>query len=305
MNRFIIDGFNLVYRAHYAFINFFTTTGIHSGGFYGVYATLRSLRKKYPNFRFYVVWDNEALKKKEVFFDYKANRNGNRVNLPISDLKVSFKCLNITQVECPGEEADDVIASLVNQNTLDGKDYIYSSDKDLLQLVKNGQVIVISPKVGNIPERCYDEGAVKDKWGVSPEDLPCLLAFKGDTSDNIPGVPRVPLKVLSELSSKYKRPSEIYIKLYDESLTDFQFKSIIDFKSQIMLNYSLVLLNKKLPLVLREGVSNLELLTSLFNKYEIKSFSPEEIIELFSADTVFLNRESPSLKTISMFEEGE
>lgn len=305
MNRFIIDGFNLVYRAHYAFINFVTTAGVRSGGFYGVYATLRSLRKKYPNFKFFVVWDNEAVKKKEAFLEYKANRDGNRVVLPISDLKDSFKCLNITQVECPGEEADDVIASLVHQNTSDGKDYIYSSDKDLLQLVKNGQVIVISPKVGNIPEKVYDEEAVKEKWGVSPADLPCLLALRGDVSDNIPGVPRVPLKVLSELSSKYKKPAEVYMKLSNESLTDFQFKSIVDSKSQVMLNYSLVLLNKTLPLVFREGVSNLEMLSNLFNKYEIKSFNPENIIEIFSSDTVFLHRESPSLKTIPMFEEGE
>jgi len=301
MNRFIIDGFNLAYRAHHAFIKFSTSSGLPSGVIYGFYSTLKSLKNRFPDFKFFVVWDNNATQKKEMFADYKANREVFRVNMPIQDLKDSLACLNVSQVECIGEEADDVIATLVQSNT--GKDYIYSSDKDLQQLVKDGKVIVISPKVGNIEEKFFDEEAVKKKWGVGPQDLPCFLAFRGDTSDNVPGVPRVPSDVLSSLSDRYKLPGEVYLKLAGEKLTDFQRKSIIDAENQVRLNYTLILLKKNVNFVLKNGESNYIRLKAIFDKYEIKKLSPENIVELFDAETVFLHRESPSLKTISMFEE--
>lgn len=302
MNRFIIDGFNLAYRSHYAFVKFSTSSGLPSGVLYGFYTTLRALRNRFPDFNFYVVWDNEATKKKAMFAEYKANREVFRVNLPIQDLKESLNCLNITQVECLGEEADDVIATLVSQSNT-GKDYIYSSDKDLQQLVKDGKVIVVSPKVGNIEEKFFDEEEVKKKWGVTPADLPCFLAFRGDTSDNVPGVPRVPSDVLASLSDRYKLPGEVYMKLAGEKLTDFQRKSIQDAQNQVILNYSLILLKKDLNCISKKGESNYIRLKELFDKYEIRKLSPESYIDLFNAETVFLRRESPSLKTISMFEE--
>lgn len=304
MNRFIIDGFNLAYRSHYAFNKFSTSTGLPSGVIYGFYTALRALKKRFPDFKFYVAWDNEAVQKKEAFAEYKANRETFRVSLPIEDLKESLKGLNISQIECPGEEADDVISSLVSQSN-SGKDYIYSSDKDLQQLVVDGKIIVISPKVGSIDEKFYDEEAVKNKWGVCPKDLPCFLALRGDTSDNVPGVARVPSGILSFLSDKYKNPTGVYQKLADEKLTEFQRKSILEAQNQIILNYSLILLKKDLDCVLINGSSDYIKIKSVFDKYEIKALSPESLVELFDAETVFLRRESPSLKTISMFEEED
>jgi DNA polymerase-1 len=248
-----------------------------------------------------VVWDNNAVEKKALFPDYKANREVFRVNLPIQDLKQALQCLNITQVECLGQEADDVVASVVQSN--DGKDFIYSNDKDLQQLVIDGKVIVISPKVGNVPEKFYDSEAVKDKWGVSPTDLPCFFAFRGDTSDNVPGVPRVPSSVLASLSTKYKLPEEIYCKIAGETLTDFQRKSIMDSREQVKINYSLISLKKDLVCDYNEGKSDCGKLKEILNKYEIKALTPEGLIELFDASTVFLHRESPALKTLSLFEE--
>ena len=301
MNRFIVDGFNLAYRSHYAFNKFSTSSGLQSGGLYGFFTTLRALKKRFPEFKFYVVWDNEAKGKKEVFAEYKANREVFRVNLPIQDLKQALQCLNITQVECIGQEADDVIASIVQSN--DGKDYIYSNDKDLQQLVIDGKVIVISPKVGNIPEKFYDSEAVKDKWGVSPTDLPCFFAFRGDTSDNVPGVPRVPSSILASLSTKYKLPEEVYSKIAGETLTDFQRKSIMDTREQVKINYSLISLKRDLTCDYTEGKSNKEKLKEILDKYEIKALTPEGLVELFDASTVFLHRESPALKTVSLFGE--
>lgn len=302
MNRFIIDGFNMVYRSHFAFLKFSTASGMPSGCIYGFFSSLKSLRNKYPDFKFYVVWDNKAKRKFALFPEYKANRDPFRVSLPISDIKQALDCLNIIQVDCPDQEADDVIGSMVTQSN-DGKDYIYSSDKDLQQLVVDGKVIVISPKVGKIPEKYYDEEAVKDTWGVTPKDLACFLAFRGDTSDNVPGVPTVPSKILATLVSKYKTPEAVYNNIAEEKLTEFQLKTIIQVKDQIFLNNQLIQLDKNLSCNFKTGTQNQIKLGEILKRYEIKKISSEDLVQLFDAETVFLRREGPRLKTISMFEE--
>lgn len=299
MNRFIIDGFNLLYRSHFAFQKFSTSSGLLSGGLYGFFTALRALRNKYSHFKFFIAWDNEAKQKKEVFPEYKANRN--HAKLPVEDLKEALQCLNIVQVECPNEEADDVIASMVAQGN-DGLDYIYSSDKDLLQLVKDGQVIVLSPKVGATPEKAYDEEAVKERWGVKPEDLVCLFAFKGDSSDNIPGT-SVPSKVLVPLASKYKTPKMIYASIGEEKLTDFQREALLKNQNQVFINHSIIELKRDLPCSLKTGSSHVAKLKEVFDKFEIKALAPNALVDLFDAETEFLHRSGPSLKTVSLFDE--
>ena len=211
MKRFIIDGFNLAYRSHFAFKDLSTSTGLFSGSIYGFLTTMRALKRRFPDFQFYVVWDNEPTTKKNAYAGYKANRIPFRVDFPIRDLKDILKCVKVVQAEMENEEADDVIASVVRA---DGNmDYIYSSDKDLLQLVKDGSVVVISPKVGRNEEKIYDEEAVRGKFGVGPKDLARFLAFRGDTVDNIPGAVRVHSKVIASLCNKYGSVREIYENL--------------------------------------------------------------------------------------------
>ena len=292
----------MAYRSHFAFLKFSTSSGIPSGCIYGFFSSLKALRSRFPDFKFYIVWDNKAKRKLALFPEYKANRDPFRASLPIADLKQALGCLNITQVDCPEQEADDVIASMVIQSN-DGKDYIYSSDKDLQQLVVDGKIIVISPKVGKIPEKYYDEEAVKNTWGVSPKDLACFLSFRGDTSDNVPGVPSVPSKVLAMLVSKYRTPEEVYLHISEEKLTEFQLRTIIHSKDQIFLNSLLITLDTNLSCNYKKGTQDFFQLGDTFKKYEIKKLSAENLVELFDAETVFLRRESPSLKTISMFEE--
>ena len=316
MKRFIIDGFNLAYRSHFAFKNLTTTAGLPSGGVYGFMTSTRALKKRFPDFKFYVVWDNEASNKKEVYSEYKANRTPFRVDLPIRDLKDALKCVNIIQVEVPREEADDVIASLVRApedfsdnsdnnvivSSQENLDYVYTSDKDMLQLVRDGRVIVISPKVGTIQEKSYDEEAVKAKYGVGPKDLACFFTFRGDSVDNVPGVPRVPSKVLASLSDKYKDPEKIYENLEKETLTDFQRQSIYNFRDQALINSSLISLKRNLLYQTTEGKADPEGYQKFLDKYEIRALSAVSYVELFNNDNSFLTREGPHLKTYSLFD---
>jgi len=303
MKKFIIDGFNLAYRANFAFQDLKTSAGLPSGCAFFFLTTLRSLKKRFPDFKFYIAWDNDATVKKSLYTEYKANRVPFRLDFPIKDLKDALKKLNILQAEAPGQEADDVMASLT-KSPVPGEDliYIYSSDKDLLQLVEDGHVVVISPKVGPKEEKSYDEEAVKIKYGVEPKDLVCYFAFRGDTVDNIPGVARVPSKVLASLSSKHKNPASIYENLINESLTAFQRQSILNSKNQVLINLSLVTLNKDILYDITVGESKPEEFQKFLDKYEIKSFSAESFVELFKTETAFLTREGPKLKAYSLFD---
>lgn len=309
MNRFIIDGFNQVFRAHFAFKDLMTTSGLQSGCIYGFLNILKSLKAKFRDFDFYVVWDTGSDKKKQIFSDYKANRNSFRIDAPINDLQELLTALNITQVHSEKEEADDVIATLVNQRLTDdsfeGKDYIYSSDKDLMQLVVDGKIIVVRPKTPAKPEQFYDEEAVKREHGVQPGNLAVFLSLRGDTSDNIPGVSRVPSKVLTRLCETYGDLQNIYDNLVQESLTDFQRMSLQKFREQAFLNFSIIKLRTDLFCSSYKGQSNKEYLQKYLDKYEIKSYTAENYIDLFNANTSFLKRSGPAVRTVSLFDGEE
>lgn len=306
MNRFIIDGFNLAFRAHYAFNTLMTSTGLMSGCVYGFLNILKSLRGKYHACEFVVAWDNHARRKKELYPEYKANRVRFHIDPPIEDLKNALRTLKVTQVEALNEEADDVIAT-ISQN-VDGIVYIYSSDKDLLQLVVDGKIIVIRPKVGTKAERIYDEEAVKNEYSVSPSDLACFLSLRGDTVDNIPGVQRLPSKVIAHLTNSYHTPNKIYENINKEKLTENQLKNLQTAQNQIGINWELVKLKTDLECLYTFGSSNSEEFSKILSKYEIRALSASSYVGLFEKDFSFNLRTAPgytAVKTFSLFDDLE
>lgn len=303
MNYFIVDGMNLAFRSHYAFQRLSTPGGVQSGCVYGFLAIMRSLKLKHRDYQFVIAWDSPAKRKKELYTDYKANRVSFQVPEQVQDIRKIFSSVNVHQHDCPGEEADDIIATLVELNSKDGNQlYIYSSDKDLMQLVENGKVIMVRPQFGAKPAKYFDEEAVKDEMGVSPKDLNCFLAFRGDTSDNIPGVSRVKSSMISSLIEKYKTPGDIYMNLHNEKMTDFQKESFKNFEKQIYVNYSLTSLDKKLELNSVLGTPNVNQIEEILNKYEIKAFTAEAYISIFERNEQFLNRTSQPVENYSLFE---
>jgi DNA polymerase-1 len=284
MHNFIIDGNNLVYRSHNANFELKTAAGLFSGMLFGFTRTLVSLRKKYRDFNFSVAWDNRAKEKFEIQPDYKAGRS----SLPaavwdqVSDIRDLLENTGVDQYEKEGQEADDVIASLSKEFKKDGKVYIYTNDKDLLQLVEDGKVIVYKPKVGVNPEKFYDEEAVRDLFGVPPRKLGIYRSFDGDDSDNIKGISRVPRKIVASLVNKYSSIDEVYANLSEVKLTDFQKGSFEEAKERIKKNAKIVSLNRDLTEInKREASFNKEKVNTLLEKYEIKSLKADDIVELF------------------------
>lgn len=303
MNHLIIDGFNLAFRAHYAFINLENNKGLLTGCVYGFLTMLRSIKNRYQDCHVTITWDTASTRRKSIDPTYKANRPKFELSEQIQDLKNMVCYLNISQAEYIGEESDDVIASLTRKYTERGdKVFILTSDKDLLQLVRDGKVYVIRPKKGSVPEKIFDEEAVKTEFGVSPKDLESLLCFKGDTVDNIPGVPRVKTSCLINLIEKYKTPQSVYDHLHEETLTDFQRQSIKSSESRVFMNINLVRLRDDLDIKVKEGQANVDAISQYLNKYEIKSIDPHGYVNSFLDVACFRNRTAPAIKSYSIFD---
>lgn len=296
MNHLIVDGFSLAYSSQFAFSDARTSSGTPSGCVYGFLNRLSPWKKRFQNFHVTVAWDSGSTRKKEAFGEYKSERPKSFFGDQITDLKAALQCLNVTQASCPGEEADDVIAALVKTYEKEGQTYIFTSDKDLTQLVVDGRVIMIRPSSGANSEIFFDEAAVKEKMGVYPKDVACFLAFRGDTIDSIPGLSRVRSTIISRIVEKYRTPENVYANLKDEKLTDFERKSFEDFEQQAKINITLTSLAPDLSLSVVKGSSDSNKLASYLDKYEIKRIASESYTKVFNDDSSFhIRTDLPSL----------
>jgi DNA polymerase-1 len=308
MHHFIIDALNLAYRAHNANFELKTASGLYSGMFYGFVRTIFSLKKKYRGYKFDVVWDRKPTHKIALHPEYKAGRTSltDVIFSQVPDIQIFLKNAGIDQYHEEHQEADDVMASLVQTYSGEsGNIIVYSNDKDLLQLVKNGKVTVYKPKVAANPEKFYDEAAVAEQFGVPPEKLACYRSFDGDASDNIVGVNRVPRKIIAGLVNKYSTIEKIYEVLPEQKLTEFQRESMLECKSRIWINTQITTLNRYLrDIQCDQGETNKKNLVDLFDKYEIRSVKPDDIIEIFASS---LNikytdpRETVKVESFSLF----
>ena len=301
MNNIIIDGHNLAFRALYAFSTLVTDEGLPSGCVYGFLSSFNKLRHRFP-FHVTVTWDGGSDRKKTIYPEYKANRSHDTVFTQIDDLKKILSCMGIDQAWMDGEEADDLIATLAVRFVREGQVYIYTADKDMFQLVRNGKVILIRPKAGTRPEKIYDEEAVIKECGVSPQNFACYQAFLGDGSDNVPGVYRVPSKILARLASTYREPRAIYASLRSEKLTDFQRCSIRAGMNQVLVNHDLVKLRTDLSVQVQKGVCDQELLQSYLDRYQIRDLSVEDLTVTSHEAVAFRERKAPAfIENLSLF----
>ncbi len=211
------------------------------------------------------------------------------------------------QYDKENEEADDVISSLAEVKKKEGLVYILTNDKDMLQLVENGKVIVIKPKIGLKEEVYFDEEAVRQKFGVPPNLVPIYLSFSGDSSDNITGVPYLPTRIISDLAVKFGSIDKIYDSIDEYPLTINRRNSIITSRDRILKNVQLTQLRRDLG-ELRHKVPtpNKDLVEELLVKYEIKSIKAEDIVEILSTVSSNIRFSDPKpvkkLETYSLFD---
>lgn len=190
-NPFIlVDGSSYLFRAYYAPPHLTNAAGEPTGAIYGVVNMLRSLIMKYQPSHMAVVFDAKGPTfRNEIYSDYKANRPPMPDDLrqQIAPLHAIVKALGLPLLCIDDVEADDVIGTLAQQAAAEQRFTLISTgDKDMAQLV-NDHVMLIN----TMTDTLMDTAGVVAKYGVQPSQIIDLLALMGDSSDNIPGLPKV------------------------------------------------------------------------------------------------------------------
>ena len=201
---FIIDGSSYLYRAYHAMPPLSTSKGQPTGAIKGVTNMLMTLKKDSEGSPIIVVFDAKGKTfRSEIYKEYKANRPPMPEDLrqQLDPLKEICKAIGFPLIEIPGVEADDVIATLVNKaKEKNFKAVVSSLDKDLMQLVEDPNITIMN----TMKHQIFTEDKVFEKFGVQPNQIRDMLALVGDSSDNIPGVPKVGQKTAAKWLNEYK-----------------------------------------------------------------------------------------------------
>lgn len=286
VENIVVDGSNLAYRTYHALKAIpeplVDKQGRPTGLLFGFLRSLAALKKRFPTHQFHVVWDGSKQRRKAQYAEYKANRSSADIfsDGQMEAIRQCLPCLGVFQAKNPDEEADDVIASLVRGALRDHKNLIVSTDHDFLQLVTFTTSLLV-PKVGPRSEMVYDPDRVMEEYGVPPEKILQLRAMLGDTSDNLPGVPTVPSKLLKGLLKTHGSVQGIFASSM-AGLTAKQYEKLRGSKNQVLLNLELMAL-QDVPVSVTEADLNVDRVKETLSSYDI---NPDIIVEAFISGEV-------------------
>jgi DNA polymerase-1 len=188
----LVDGSSYLYRAYHVpnLQQLTNSRGEPTGAVYGVTNMLRSLIKEYQPQLMAVVFDARGKTfRHKLYSDYKANRPSMPEELAaqVEPLHALVRAMGLPLLQVPDVEADDVIGTLAREAARLGMETVISTgDKDMAQLVDDHVTLV-----NTMSRTTLDSTAVEEKFGVTPSQIVDYLALIGDSSDNIPGVPKV------------------------------------------------------------------------------------------------------------------
>jgi DNA polymerase I len=207
---FLVDGNNLAYRAYFALPEELATTdGQPTNALLGFTNMLFKLLADYRPKGVAVAWDTRPVERHDAAAAagvvYKEARR------PMPDLLAEqfphfrpiVEAFGYRNLEFPGWEADDVIATLATRADEAGiKTCVVSTDRDAFQLCSENVCLMMTPR-GVADVHVYTPGRVEARYGVRPDQVPDFIGLKGDTSDNIPGVPGIGDKTAGQLVAQY------------------------------------------------------------------------------------------------------
>src|SRR3982751_6223846 len=203
---FLIDGNSLAYRAFFALPESIATSdGRPTNAIFGFASMLVKILTDYGEVPTVVVWDAGMSGRKELSADYKAQRSSrpDLLKQQWPALRPLVEAFGYRNVSVEGFEADDVIAALVQQaKQRQIPVMVVTGDRDAYQLVGEG-VRIMTTSRGITDTKVYDRQGVIDRYGIPPELVPDFIGLKGDTSDNIPGVPGIGDKTASDLLQRF------------------------------------------------------------------------------------------------------
>ncbi|MBI2591793.1 MAG: hypothetical protein HYW34_03910, partial [Candidatus Brennerbacteria bacterium] len=270
MTLLLIDANALIHRSFHALPPLTNHNGKAVGALYGLAsALLKVIRDEPPDYAAALFDRPEPTFRKKIFKEYKAHRPAAPDDLiaQIIEAHNLFQEFGIKIFEQPGLEADDLIGIFSEKfkNEPDIKIVILTGDLDTLQLVEGDKVVVKTLRKGVSDTVIYNEGAVKERYDLLPNQLVDYKSLVGDQSDNIPGVPGIGPKTASRLINQFGGLDDIFKKAENKLL-----EKLLAYKEQ-------VILAKKLAAIERQGDINAELDDLIYTKPRL-----EKLREYFS-----------------------
>ena len=217
----LIDGHSLAFRAFYALPvdSFQTASGQHTNAIHGFISMFLSLLHNENPDAIAVAFDiSRHSFRTEEYPEYKGTRGATpeefKGQVPL--LQEALQAMGVTTIEKENYEADDILATLATQGAADGfRVLVVSGDRDTIQLVDDNILLLYPSKQGVSELTRYDAERVMERYGVRPEQYPEIAALVGETSDNLPGVPRVGEKTAVKWINQFGSLDEI-LKRQDE-----------------------------------------------------------------------------------------
>jgi DNA polymerase-1 len=269
----LVDGSSYLYRAFHALPRLSTSRGEPTGALHGVLTMLAKLVRENPSARIGVVFDAPGRTfRDDLYEEYKANRPPMPEELrpQVEPLVDAVRSMGLPLLRIDGVEADDVIGTLCRQAAARGLDVLVStSDKDMAQLVDDHVTLV-----NTMTDSVLDRDGVKAKFDVFPEQIIDYLGLVGDSSDNIPGVPRVGPKTAAKWLNEYGDADNIV-----EHAADIGGKvgeSLREHLGQLDLSRELatIRLDVDLPVTLDDlepGAADVDALRDLYARFELRT----------------------------------
>jgi len=277
---FLVDGNNLAYRAFFALPEELATSdGLPTNALLGFGNMLFKLLADYQPRGVAVAWDTRPVHRaaiaESVDVVYKEGRK------PMPDLlreqfphfRPIVEAFGYRNLEFEGWEADDVIATIATRADEAGvKTCVVSTDRDAFQLCSDNVTLMMTPR-GVSDVNVYTPERVELRYGVRPDQVPDFIGLKGDTSDNIPGIPGIGDKTAGQLIAQYGSLEEVIA--HADELSPARGKSIREHADQARASKVLATMRRDLPLdvdptALVSGAPDRSQLKEMFRRFEFR-----------------------------------
>jgi DNA polymerase I len=246
---FLVDGNNLGFRAYFALPEELATSeGFPTNALLGFTNMLFKLLVDYRPRGVAVAWDTTPVHRTELLETYKAERQ------PMADLlrqqfphfRPIVEAFGYRNLEFEGWEADDVIATLATRaDAAEIKTCVVSTDRDAFQLCSDNVCVMMTPR-GVSDVQVYTPERVGARYGITPEQIPDFVALKGDTSDNIPGVPGIGDKTAADLVREFGS-LELVLGNLDRVSGDKRRETLREYAEQAQRSKDLATVRRDLP----------------------------------------------------------
>ncbi len=270
---YLVDGSSYVHRAYHAIRNLSNSKGLPTNAVFGfVKMTLKVMEEKNPGYMVIAFDTKEPTFRHDLYEDYKANRPPmpEDLQVQIPYIRAFVEGLNVTMIEKPGYEADDIIGTLARVGEEKGyRVVIITGDKDFRQL--------ISPNISlwdTMKDQVMDLDRFRAEYGLEPGQVIDLMGLSGDTSDNIPGVPGVGEKTALKLIRQFRSLENVFEHMGEIKGKKLQ-ENLGASRDKAVLSKKLVTIERYVPLEetiddFKRGDPDSAVLTGIFHELEFR-----------------------------------